>query len=59
MSESSLRREPGVEPDGAPRLAVRTAVGPTCGGERQNQANPTTPGLGRRSALPPPPAKLG
>ena len=34
MGESSLRREPGIEPHGAPRLAVRTAVGPTCGGER-------------------------
>ena len=56
MSESSLRRERGVEPDGAPRLAVRTALGPTCGGERRTQANPATPGAGRRS---PPPAKLG
>ena len=35
MGESSLRREPGVELHGAPRLAIRIAVGPTCGGERQ------------------------
>ena len=58
MGESSPRREPGVEPDGARRLAVRTVVGPTCGGERRTQANPATPGLGRRSASPPPPAKV-
>ena len=59
MSESSLRREPGVELDGAPWLAVRTAVGPTCGGERRTQANLATPRLGRRSASPPPPVKVG
>ena len=55
ISEGSLRREPGVEPHGAPRLA---AVGPTCGGERRREANPASLGLGRRSASPPPHAKV-
>ena len=59
MNESSLRREPGVELGGAPQMAVRTAVGPTCGREKRTQANPASPGLGRRSASPPPPAKVG
>ena len=55
MSKSPLRHEAGVEPHGAPRLA---AVGPTCGGEKRREANSASPGLGRRSASPPPPAKV-
>ena len=55
MSESPLRREPSVEPHGAPWLA---GVGPTCGGEKRREANPASPGLGRRSASPLRPAKV-